>query len=68
MNVMDTKQVEDAVTPSGVSLTKQISEFTCGSQTLKTQLNRQIIFHQEKKQKAEALRLKVIATASNNDL
>jgi hypothetical protein len=65
---MDTKQVEEAVTPSGASLTKQIAEFTRGSQTFKAQLTRQISFHQEKKQRAEALRLKVIATTSNSDL
>jgi hypothetical protein len=65
---MDTKQVEEAVTPSGASLTKQITEFTRGSQTLRAQLTCHIVFNQEKKQRAEALRLKVIATASNSDI
>lgn len=68
MSVMDAKQVEEAGTPSGASLTKQIAEFTRGSQTFKAQLTRQIAFLQEKKQRAEALRIKVIATASNSDI
>jgi redox-regulated HSP33 family molecular chaperone len=49
MSFMATKQVEEAMTPSGASLTKQITEFTRASQTFKAQLTRQITFHQEKK-------------------